>query len=379
MGIAGLGTASHLIVPFFDKVAGVSLAAGADLRPEARDAFAASHGVPVFDDVAAMCRSDAVDAVWIETPNNLHCEHTVAAAEAGKHVICAKPIAVTLAECDRMIEACARAGVRLLLGHSKVMDSPIRAMRGVLATGRLGRPIQVDSWNFTDWLQRPRLAAELDETLGGGFVQRQAPHQIDIVRYLAGGRALSVRAVAGRFDPNFDTEGNLSALLTFEGGAAATVSLNGYGWMDVTELTWNIGGMGDLRANPRPARLRRTGPMSAAEKFGDAGADAPARSRRHGDRPPFFGLTIVQCERGALRQSPDGLYEYGEAGRREMPVPPNPGRAAELIELRDALAEDRPVFPDGAWGKATLEVCLALLQSSREGREVALAHQIPAP
>ena len=76
---------------------------------------------------------------------------------------------------------------------------------------------------------------------------------------------------------------------------------------------------------------------------------------------PFFGLTIVSCERGVIRQSPDGLYLYTEAGCEEVAVPPNPERVAELTELRDALREQRTVFPDGRWGAATLEVCLAIL------------------
>ncbi|MBA2690231.1 MAG: hypothetical protein H0U63_05470 [Burkholderiales bacterium] len=93
----------------------------------------------------------------------------------------------------------------------------------------------------------------------------------------------------------------------------------------------------------------------------------------------FFGLTIVGCERGAIRQSPQGIFLYTEAGREEIPCPVDAGRAAELRELYDAVAQNRPAFPDGRWGKATLEVCLALLQSSHERREIPLAHQVPSP
>ena len=81
---------------------------------------------------------------------------------------------------------------------------------------------------------------------------------------------------------------------------------------------------------------------------------------------PFAGLTIVSCEHGVMRQSPEGLYLYTDDGREEISIPPHQGRAAELIELRDALAEDRGVFPNGEWGKATLEICLADSLSARE-------------
>jgi phthalate 4,5-cis-dihydrodiol dehydrogenase len=97
------------------------------------------------------------------------------------------------------------------------------------------------------------------------------------------------------------------------------------------------------------------------------------REAKTGDAMPFVGLTIVSCENGVMRQSPGGLYLYTDQGREEIAVPGNPGRAAELIELRDALAEGRDVFPNGEWGKANLEICLAIVQSARESRDILLS------
>jgi hypothetical protein len=96
-------------------------------------------------------------------------------------------------------------------------------------------------------------------------------------------------------------------------------------------------------------------------------------------RMPFFGLTMVTCERGVMRQSPDGLYVYTKDGRREIPLPQQLGRSAELIELCDAIAEDRPTFLDARWGMATAEICMAILESSRERREIMLKHQVVGP
>jgi phthalate 4,5-cis-dihydrodiol dehydrogenase len=87
----------------------------------------------------------------------------------------------------------------------------------------------------------------------------------------------------------------------------------------------------------------------------------------------------VSCERGVIRQSPDGLFVHTEAGCEEIPVERSLGQAAELIELRDAVAEGRPVFPDGRWGMATLEICLAMLESARTGRTVETARQVAVP
>ncbi len=379
VGVAGLGSVSSQILSSFKDTPIARLGAAADVRQEARDAFAKAHDLPVFADVAAMCRSPDIDTVWIATPNPFHCEHAVAAAENGKHVICEKPMAITLEQCDRMIDAAARNGVKLLQGHSKIFDAPVRAMRAVVTSGRLGKVIQVGTWNYNDWLQRPRLASEVDTKQGGGLVYRQGPHMVDVVRYVAGGLATSVRAVAGRWDPHFDTEGNFSALMEFEGGIGATLTLNGYGYFDGTELTWGIGEGGQQRdPRARKPRPRRTGPFAAEEKYRYAAGPAQTEIYVRGEKQPFYGLTVVSCERGVIRQSPDGLYLYTENGIEEVPVPRNPGRTAELMELQGALAEGRPVFPDGRWGRATLEVILGILDSSRERREILLSRQVPS-
>ena len=375
LGIAGLGAASRQILSVIHKAEGVELAAGADIRPEALDEFKEKHGGTVFDDVEALCRSDAVDAVWIATPNVFHAQHTVAAAEHGKHVITEKPMAVTLEEADRMVTAAASNGVKLLQGHSKVYDPPVRRMREIISSGRLGRVIHIQTMNYNNWLQRPRIASEVDTEQGGGLVYRQGPHQTDIVRCLGGGLVKSVRAVTGRWDPNFDTEGNFAAMLEFEDGTVASMSFNGYGYFDVTELTWGIG-EGGYRVERKDKGERLAGPIAAQEKYRLAARQAASEERLH---QPFFGLTIVSCERGAVRQSPDGLYVYTRDGREEVACGPRYGRAAELIELRAGLVEERPVFPDGTWGKASLEVCLAMLQSSKDRREIRLEHQVPCP
>jgi phthalate 4,5-cis-dihydrodiol dehydrogenase len=377
VGIAGLGTASSQILPFFGKLPSITLGGAADVRPEAREKFTQKYDAPAFDSVEAICKSDSIDAVWIATPNELHAEHTILAARHGKHVICEKPMAVTLEQCDSMIKAADDNGVRLVQGHSKVYNAPIRKLREIIRSGVLGRVTHIDTWNYNDWLQRPRLADEVDTAKGGGIVYRQGPHQVDIVRYLGGGRVHSVRAVTGRHDRNFDTEGNYSAFLEFENGVSATLVLDGYGFFDVTDLTWGIGESGKMKAaKTDAAKPRITQTLSAAEKYalpvGHGGAD---------DRPfqPFFGLTVITCEKGVLRQSPRGIFLYDADGCREIDCNKGNGRGDELLELLNAIRENRPAFPDGRWGKASLEVCIAMMQSSKERRDVLLKYQTDSP
>ncbi len=372
MGIVGLGNAARMILPNAKASADVVLVAACDVRDEVRSRFSETHNLAAYETVEELARSD-LDVIWVATPNQFHVGHVVVAAEAGKHVVCEKPMALTLADCDRMIAAAAANNVKFMLGHSKLMQAPIRKMREVLDSGVLGKVIQISTWNYNDWLQRPRLAAEVDTDQGGGICYRQAPHQVDIVRYLAGCRAQSIRAVANRADPNFPTEGNFSALLVFEGGLAANLAYNAYGFFDVTEFTWNIGEGGEVRTpiSESVPRARLKGPVEPGAQY-NRQQGSGNKTERH---QPFYGLTIVSCERGVLRQSPDGLFLYDETGSREVPCDTDPPILRDFAELRSSIAEDRAPFPDGHWGKATVEVCLALLESSKRSQEIPLLFQ----
>ncbi|HEY2986920.1 MAG TPA: Gfo/Idh/MocA family oxidoreductase, partial [Candidatus Binatia bacterium] len=211
LGIAGLGNAGHAVTRDLRAAPGVALAAVADVRSEALDSFRAKNpAAETFDSVEAMCETDSVDAVWIATPNEFHAAHVIAAAANGKHVVCEKPMAISLEECERMIKAAAESKIHLLM-HSKAGDPPVVKMREVVASGQLGRPIQISSWNYKGWLKSARLPSEVDTSKGGGVVYRQGAHQVDIVRSIGGGMVKSVRAVAGKWHPRFDTEGNYTA------------------------------------------------------------------------------------------------------------------------------------------------------------------------
>ena len=358
VGVAGLGAVTRSLLPSIEGMPDVELTAVAAPRQGPRDEARERYGVETYASVEAMCESPHVDVVWVCTPNAFHAEHTITAAEHGKHVICEKPMAVTLDEAQAMSEAINRNGVRYVQGHSKLFDPPIRRMREIVSSGQLGRVIQINTWEFKPWIAGPpRSDADVDTAQGGGVVYRQGPHQADIIRGIGGGMVKSLRAIAGRWHPAFPRgEGDYTAFLEFEDGTAATMVFNGYGYFDITELTWGIGEGGQQRES----------------------GDGPERNEQR-RRQPFYGLTVVSCERGDIRQSPDGLYVYTEAGREEVTLEPGGRGRKELAELGDALREERPTFPDERWGMASLEVVLAVLESSRERREVPLSHQVPCP
>ncbi len=225
---------------------------------------------------------------------------------------------------------------------------------------------------------------EINSELGGGVCYRQAPYQVDIARLLGGGMARSVRAHAGRWSAENATEGNCSALLEFDGGVTATLIYDGYGYFDDRELIEGDVFSGDQQLGPGQ-RLRKARAEGKLNKDTSRSGVAFDIERGDGDpaklpRQPFFGRTLVSCERGAIRQSADGVFIYDEQGRSELACADWYGPLkVELEDFHKAVTENRSVPHDGNWGKATLEVCLAIIQSSRDGREVSLSHRCRAP
>ena len=149
VGIVGLGLAGFGVAPAIAAMPNANLVAGADVNPRALQAFRERHGAKTYGAIEELCDSPDVDTVWIATPNTLHCPHVILAAERGKHVIVEKPMAVTLADAERMIEATDRAGVQFLCGGSRSSSSVVRRMREIVRSGELGGLRAITTWAAT--------------------------------------------------------------------------------------------------------------------------------------------------------------------------------------------------------------------------------------
>jgi phthalate 4,5-cis-dihydrodiol dehydrogenase len=332
-----------------------------------------------------------VDAIYIATPHELHAQHVITALEHDKHVIVEKPMALSLDEARQMYEAADRNGVKLMVGHTHSFDPPVKKMREIVASGELGRLLMVSSSYYKDHMYRP--FSDHDIQTSRGVVLNQGPHQVDIVRLIGGGLVRSVRAGTGIGDPLRPGEGHYAAFLQFQDGAAASLVYSGYGYFDTGELVWGLGEGGEMKDPERHVKARKffAGLGSGEDRaqrleqrleqwrYGGQEQGQWAAQEEGERRQPFFGLTIVTCEKGDIRQSPDGLFIYDEHGRREVVIPQGvTAREAEMNEFFHAIAEDRPVEHDGRWGAATIEVCLGILESSETGREVSMKEQVPA-
>ena len=379
IGVAGLGRAFTVMLPTFARDPRVALVAVADPRPGARARFVADFAGKAHETIEALCADRDVEIVYVATPHQHHLRHATMAAQHGKHVLCEKPMALTLDECAAMIEAARRAGVHFIVGHSHSFDAPIRRTRALIDSGAFGAVRMIHALNYTDFIYRPRRPEELDTAQGGGAIFSQAAHQVDIVRLIGGGAVKSVRAATGAWDAARPTEGSYTALLTFQNGSFASLTYGGYGHFDSDEFQGWIGEMGQTKAPY--ARRSQTFADPAAELAaknarnygGDAYQPAAPQDLAH----QHFGPIIVSCERADLRPVPNGVMIYQNGAARLDPLPPPAVPRSEVIdELYDAVVHDKPPLHDGAWAMATLDVCLAILQSAREGRDLALSHQV---
>ena len=430
IGVAGLGRAFTLMLPTFLADPRIRLVAATDPRAEACAQFRQDFtrgGEPMdagggagsdagsrartYDSVEALCDDPAVDVIYLATPHQLHAEHVQIAVHHGKHVLVEKPIAISLAECDAMIEAARAANVHLVVGHSHSFDAPIRMTRAIIESGEAGAVRMITAQMATDFMYRPRRPEELDTARGGGVVFSQGAHQIDIVRLLGGGMVRTVRAITGAWDATRGAgdksadgrharpaEGAFAALLTFENGmesgAFASLTYNGYGFYDSDEACDWISEMGvprnpDVYQSGRARLLATSAAAASADAQGAADEAGLKAARNYGGAnyaPPgavaphhqHFGPMLISCDHADLRPTPRGVMVYAETGKAMRPAPRATVPRVEVIdELCAAVFEGTAPLHDGAWSKATLEVCLALLESARSGREITLQHQVP--
>ena len=398
MGVAGVGQGAAAVIPTLAALPEIDLVAAADLNARMLHRFGETYpGTRLYDSVEAMCKDPGIDAVWVSTPNKFHCAHALEAMRNGKHVAVEKPMAVTIEEADRMVEASEKYGVHLVAAHTSSYGLPVRAMRRLAQTTKLGPVRSILVWSYTDWMLRPRTAEELSPEAGAGIVHRQGPHQIDVVRLLGGGKLKSVRGTMCDWMKERPIPGFYTGYFEFEDGTPATVLLNGYGYFMTASMF--PGALDDWRYtdDDRVAirkSMRKPGRDENAEKelFRIGGPKEPIKTNLPGRRPwaPVdLGMLVVSCQNGDMRHSPHGVFVYDDDGMRDVDLAPlirpevdleGGATVGAIGELYDAAVKGTvPVYHSGAWGRATLEATIALVRSAQEHREIFLERQVEMP
>ncbi len=265
---------------------------------------------------------EQVDAVYIALPNSMHAEYTIRAAQAGVHVLCEKPMAVTARECARMIAACDRHGVKLMIAYRLHFEEINLAVVDLVRRGAIGEPKFFNS-SFSMTVREGNIRG--DRPLGGGTLYDIGVYCINAARYLFRGEpteAMAVSVNSGAKNVR-DIDESTGAVLRFEDDKVATfvTSFNSapVGWYQI------VGTKGDVRVDPA---------YEYAEGLG-------------------YALTV------------DGKTTRKKVAKRDQFAP-------ELIAFSDCIQKNRRPEPSGAEGMQDVRIVEALYKSAKTGKAVAI-------
>jgi len=218
VGVGGMGR-SHLRK--LAELEEVKLVGVADVNQAAVDAAASEYGVPGYTSHKALIEESGAEAVLIAVPHPFHAPIALDAAARGLHVLCEKPIAVTVSEADAMIEACNKAGVLLGVNFQRRLEPAVRKAKEIIDSGTLGQIYEAEMIS-TNWY---RLQSYYDSGAwrgtwkgeGGGILANQTPHNLDLYAWLVGLPQAVTARVLTRFH-HIETENTVHAIMEYPNG-----------------------------------------------------------------------------------------------------------------------------------------------------------------
>ncbi len=232
LGLVGAaGSIAGLHLGYYDKINGLKLAAVADGQTEKLKPIAQEHDAALFDDGHDMIASGQIDALFIATPHDSHPVYAAQAFDAGIHVLCEKPVAVTALDAEKLNDAYHTAQKK----HSGLLFAGMfnqrnrtdwRAVKRLCTDGSIGELVRV-SWTITDWFRsqnyynsggwRGSWAGE-----GGGVLINQCPHNLDLLQWFVGMPSRLTATVGLGKHHDIEVEDDVTALLEFPNGATGT-------------------------------------------------------------------------------------------------------------------------------------------------------------
>jgi predicted dehydrogenase len=323
--VVGLGyIAQAAVLPAFQRAKNSQLAALVSGDEEKLRKLGRKYRVPgySYDDLERCIAECSIDAVYIATPNTMHCEQTVRAANAGAHVLCEKPMATSEQECAQMIRATEGSRVKLMIAYRLHFEQANLEAAEIAQSGQIGAPRFFDSV-FSQQVEGGNIRLR-DET-GGGTLWDMGIYCINAARYLFRAEPIEVLGVtASRDEKRFaETEEMASAIMRFPNDCIATFT-SSFGAAD-TDSYRIVGTKGDLRVEP------------AYEFVGEL---------KH--------------------------YLTVNGKTRERAFPGRDQFAAELVYFSDCILKDRPPEPSGLEGLIDVRIIHALYQSAQSGWPVQL-------
>ena len=335
IALAGCGRISRNHFDAIAKVDGLELAAVCDIVPERAGEAARQFGVPSFESFGDMLASVPCDAVALCTPSGLHPKHGILAARAGKHVICEKPMAITLEDADALVRECDAAGVHLFVVKQNRLNPAIQLLKRAVDRGRFGR---IYVANTTVRWTRPQDYYDQAPwrgtwALDGGAIMNQASHYVDLIQWLVG-PVESVMAKTATLARQIEAEDTGVAVLKFRSGALGVI--------EVTMLTYprNLEGSITILGEKGSVKVGGTA-VNRVENwtFSDYHDDDKLVESASTNPPTVYGFghegyyrNVVAVLRGKAKAETDGragrkslelilgIYESAKTGR-DVPIP----------------------------------------------------------
>jgi UDP-N-acetyl-2-amino-2-deoxyglucuronate dehydrogenase len=334
IALVGCGRISKNHFEAIDKTDGLELVGVADADPERAKQAGTSWNVPYFSSYERMLAEMNPDVVTIATPSGLHAEQGILAAEAGKHVVMEKPMAISLTGADALVHACDRAGVRLFVVKQNRLNPPVQLLKRAVDRNRFGRIFLA---SCTVHWARPQEYYDQAPWRGtwefdGGAFMNQASHYVDLIQWLMG-PVESVMAKTATLARRIETEDTGIAILKFRSGALGTI--------EVTMLAYprNLEGSLTILGEKGSAKIGGTA-VNKVEHWEFAEPDEDDK--------------LVE----SANTSPPNVYGLGHLGYYRN----------VLAVLRGEAKPDT----DGRAGRKSLELILGIYESAKTGREVPL-------
>jgi predicted dehydrogenase len=277
-----------------------------------------------YEDYENILRSGNIDAVYIALPNHMHREYTVRAAEAGIHVLCEKPMAVTIDECREMIDACEKANVKLMIAYRLHFDKANLSAVEIVQSEKIGIPKMFNS-TFSMHVKEGNIRLN-DESLGGGPVYDIGIYCINAARYLFRSEPEEVFAFSATSDEErFNKADEMTAVTLKFSDAKLASFVCSFGAADTSNYRV-IGTEGDLRVEP-------------AYEYAE---------------PLIHYLTV------------EGKTSKKSFKKRDQFAP-------ELEYFSDCILSNETPEPGGNEGLIDIQIIQAVLESAKTGRPVSLA------
>lgn len=356
--IVGAGGAGGVHAAALSRIPDVRLIAVAGASPGSPRAAALAdrHGARHARDLAAILDDPEIDVVILATPHPLHARAAVACAEAGRHVVVEKPMALTPDECTAMIRAAERADVVLSVVSQRRWYPSVRRVKDAVESGRIGDPalatIEVLGWRGAEYYAMDAWRGTM-EGEGGGVLVNQAVHLLDLACWVLGPAAVVDGWTANVNHPEIDVEDTAVAIVAFVRGTVATVVAS---------------------------NSQRPGLHARLHVHGSSGASVGVET----DRGSSFvaGVSLPSEPRNDIWTIPgeeDGPHEWAAADRAFLAGvdPASHYHELQLREIVGAIRERRRPAVTGEDGRTTVALMAAIADAAARGGRVELSQPTP--